>query len=298
MTNPDPFTDDELPTMFYSRFASAAMPEEQRVPEAVQQLARRGYVALSSGDLDAAECCFQEASVLQQADGPARSGMPQAFGRLGLVAAHRGDLPRAHDLFDLGLELARAQRTRLTAEDAMLLHNLGVVARMRGRHEEAARHYTGALAIKVAVLGADHPNVATTLAGLGFTLLQLRRPADALGHLERARRLLSASTDASTLVMARALLGIGHAQLQLARPGPAELRMREALALAESLHATTAQLARHRFGLACACWYRDADAGLALAARALGEAHRARPRDERLSVQINAWLDRRTTRAA
>src|SRR5688572_8161490 len=105
-------TAEESPTMYFSPVSTATRQDVLAdVVAEIRALERRGQVALSSGHRNAAEELFREASALRQrAGGAALSGLPQTFGRLGLVAVHRGDLQQAQDLFELGLDLARAQR--------------------------------------------------------------------------------------------------------------------------------------------------------------------------------------------
>lgn len=281
----------ESPTL-----ASAALPRTRGadpVPESVQSLDRRGYVALGSGELAAAEQHFRRAlQRRQRASGAERQGLPQAFGRLGLVAVHRGDLEAAQSLFELGVELARALRPRLLVDDAMLLQNLGL-ARRCGRLDEAERLHAEALAIKVASLGWSHPCVATTLTSQGYLALLRRRCAEALDCFERARMILERADGELSPDLAHVLMGAGRAHLHLAQAAAAERAFAAALQIRERLLAPVAQRSRSRFALACARWPRAPASARALAERALRDYATSRRPDPRLLQRMRAWLEQR-----
>lgn len=213
---------DESPTLYFSPVsqltevrAFAADPELLRRISASD---RRGQVALGSGDLAGAEACFAESLELRQRGGSAaQAGMPQAFGRLAVVALRRGQTQRARDLFELGLEIARALRTQLSADDAMLLQNLGYIARMAGDLDEAERCYASALSIKLLAVGERHSTVATTLCSQGMVLLRRGCPEAALAKFERAREIHEAATGTLSAGLGHVHMGTGSALLKLGR---------------------------------------------------------------------------------
>lgn len=289
---------DESPTLYFSPRSQLthvrAFAEDRALLERITASDRLGQVALASGDLAGAERAFSEALELRQrGGGSAQAGLPQAFGRLAIVALRGGQVARARDLFDLGMEIARALRTQLNVEDAMLLQNLGFIARMVGDLEEAERCYASALSIKLGVVGEAHPTVATTLCSQGMVLLRRGCPAAALLKLERAREIHEAATGGVSVGLGHALTGIGSALLRLERFAEAESCFRRALAIHEAIPVGRVRVARTRFFLARAVWRRDPHGARELVAQAIQE-YGQDPRDDSRPLDImRAWLERR-----
>ncbi|PCC70519.1 Tetratricopeptide repeat-containing protein [Nannocystis exedens] len=287
--------DDASPTLFFSPVsapvAGPESPVDERDADDLAAEERRGQVALGNRDLVAAEQHFRRALQLRQrCGGVARLGLPQAFGRLGVVAVYRGDLDHAKALFELGLELARALRPSLGVEDATLLHNLGFIARRRGQLQEAESCFVGALAIKVRVLGWAHASVATTLTSHGSVLLRQRRAAEALAHLERALLIFERCSGEAGPGLALVLMARGEAHLLLGQRDAAERSFVDALAVVASMPAPAALLVRGHFLLARARWPRDPAAARASALEARRRAlddRRGHPARVRV---IDEWL--------
>lgn len=295
--------DDLSPTLFYSPVAPlrehAGHGERAGVLRDIAARERRGHVALCSRDLAAAELYFTQALELRQRAGAwAHPGLPQIFGLLGVVAARRDDLHRAGILFELGLEVARTLRTRLTADDAMLLQNLGVVARRLGELDEAESHHAAALAIKIEALGPAHPSVATTLGSLGALLLQRGRFAEALGHFERAREIAARVGGEGSTCVAQWQLGSGNAHLQLGQNLQAERCFAAAADVYEAIPGAATRLAKSRMHLAQARWYRDPRGARRLVEHALHEYMSGARSDQRQVCRMQTWLEAHIERAA
>jgi hypothetical protein len=71
------------------------------------------------------------------------------------------------------------------------LQNIAAIAHRRGDLDEAAAGFARALSIKTVVLGADHPELATTLVNLGVVHRDRRRPARAATAFRRAGTVLA-----------------------------------------------------------------------------------------------------------
>jgi tetratricopeptide (TPR) repeat protein len=78
-----------------------------------------------------------------------------------------------------------------------------------------------AIALKEAELGKQHPDVAISLDGAGWTLVQLGRPKEALERIDRAIAIYEKRGDPSCQPLAGALLNRGDALLALGRTGEA-----------------------------------------------------------------------------
>ncbi len=294
---------DESPTLYFSPLSQ--LPNVRVLaddPELLVRIAasdRLGQVALSSGDLAGAEAAFAVSlEMRQRGSSTAQAGLPQAFGRLAVVALRRGQGHRARDLFELGLEIARALRTQLSADDAMLLQNLGYIARMAGDLDEAERCYASALSIKLLVVGESHSTVATTLCSQGMVLLRRGCPAAALLKFERAREIHQAATGALSAGLGHVHMGAGSALLKLGRAAEAERSFELALSVHEALPAARTQIARSRFFLARARWHRDPASARELAEQAIGEYCQDPRSDPRPLAIMRAWLERRRRAAA
>src|SRR5690606_5345468 len=106
------------PTLYYSPANRGSRNQdcqrcEPAVESEVEELERLGQSALSEGRLDEAEAQFRRALQRRQGAGlGGQHGLPQAFGRLGMVAVARGDKEGARELFELGVDLARGVRAQ------------------------------------------------------------------------------------------------------------------------------------------------------------------------------------------
>jgi tetratricopeptide (TPR) repeat protein len=69
----------------------------------------------------------------------------------------------------------------------MTLHNLAVLLRALGRHDEAEALYRRALALFRQALGPDHPKLITCLRSLARLLRDLGRTAEARALEDEAR---------------------------------------------------------------------------------------------------------------
>lgn len=294
---------DESPTLYFSPLSQ--LPQVRALaadPALLRQIAasdRAGQVALGSGDVAGAERAFAASLELRQrGNSEAQAGLPQAFGRLAVVALRRGQGHRARDLFELGLDIARALRTQLSVDDAMLLQNLGYIARMAGDLDEAERCYASALSIKLLAVGELHPTVATTLCSQGMVLLRRDLPAAALEKFARARQIHEAATGTLSAGLGHVHMGSGSALLRLGRFAEAERSFGQALAVHEALPVARTVIARSRFFLARARWHRDPVGARGLAEQALGEYSRDPRSDPRPLAIMRAWLARRALAAA
>jgi serine/threonine protein kinase/tetratricopeptide (TPR) repeat protein len=132
---------------------------------------------------------------------------------LGALSLNSGDFATAVTQFEQALVvLSRVQGVEGDVAD--IRYNLGVAQHLRGQFELALPHYRAALELTERMKGADHPDVAYPLTGLGGALVELHRNAEARQLLERALALRSregvAPVDIGELrfALARALLPV------------------------------------------------------------------------------------------
>ena len=100
---------------------------------------------------------------------------------------------------------------------AAMLANCGINQRIRGRFEPAETNTTNALAIKEAVYGPDHHEVASTLGNLGNIQQQLGRLEEAEATQRRALTIEEAVYGPDHHEVASTLGNLGNIQEQLGR---------------------------------------------------------------------------------
>lgn len=147
---------------------------------------------------------------------------------------------------------------------AGLHHALGVIELREGESSRAQVHLRRALDARVALLGADHPDVAESLRALGESELAAGLTPDAAERFARAATILEKSAPGDRVGLARALRLYAAATSLLADPAGAA----EALGRGESLLAN-ATSPNERMELAAMLHQRaelDADKGFFAAA--------------------------------
>ena len=109
----------------------------------------------------------------------------------GVQALKSGDLDSAESIFSDALHHG--------VKHAILYHNLGVIATLRGKHSEAVARFRQSLALQ--------PSFAPSRLLLGSSLLALRKNAEALMELQRAATLLPNEPQVH-LELGRAYIGL------------------------------------------------------------------------------------------
>jgi eukaryotic-like serine/threonine-protein kinase len=99
----------------------------------------------------------------------------------------------------------------------MSLHNIASIHQTKGDPVTALELYRKVLPVRETVHGSDDPYVANTLTGLGETLVDLDRPAEAIEPLERALRIRDAA-DPDPKERARTRFALARAQRQANAP--------------------------------------------------------------------------------
>ncbi|APR85637.1 two component, sigma54 specific, transcriptional regulator, Fis family protein [Minicystis rosea] len=193
-------------------------------------LRRRAEKTARDGDAEKARALAEKARVAAAGD---PVGEALALGTLGLVSlfgAAYADAERA-------LGEARARLAAVSVHDpeeiARIDHNLGVVALYRGRHEEAARAFERALAVKREL--GDRAGMRSCLLNLGLALARIGRLDDAdhaLGEAERLARSLGQTAGRGWVLAALADVAVRRRDAIIA-----ERRIAEAAALEQALPA-------------------------------------------------------------
>jgi eukaryotic-like serine/threonine-protein kinase len=134
-------------------------------PSVAASLYNLGIVRRHHGDLAGAETHFRQALALWRSQlGEEHPSVAASLNRLGMVMREHGELEDAEAYLRDALETRR--RLRDPRSIAESLENLGLLYRDQGEYEKAVSYLGAALDLHERVLGADHPDVATTRARL------------------------------------------------------------------------------------------------------------------------------------
>lgn len=170
-------------------------------PTVADTLANLANVSLALGDLDGAEQGYRAGVEMMDATDPGvGTSRAQAVMGLAVVAGSRGqaDPARTHYRDALASMPAGSEQHPTRAN---ILASFASLESREGDYEGAVRMAREALEIQAQVFGAEHPNIAVTLNGLGTSLQSLER-------YEEAKRVLQRSVD-----MHRALEGARSAKV-------------------------------------------------------------------------------------
>ena len=264
------------------RLLQAAPPAS---PELAMLLVRAGGLeARLFNRLDRGrELCLRGVAVAQQVRAPALVAMGQRF--LGNVASRQRDPDAAVAHFEQGLDAARAAGDR--GQEAMLLDNLGSVAILRSRHDDA-RALIGQAQALYRQLGR-WVNLAGSLMNLG--VIEGR-----LGDSARAQALLAESLEVSRAHgdvhgEAEVLVQIGLQHLEDGQAALAVPALRQAIVAAEGLDDVTLQAQHHELLARALAASADAAASRAAALQALALRRRLdTPRDVMQGLHVLAGV--------
>ncbi len=154
-------------------------------PDLVVPLNNLSSVVNMTGDHAGAREFALRALVIQKrmlgADSPE---LASSYNSLGAIADELGDDAEAREHYLQALEIWEVAKGREHAYVISALNSLGAIALRRGEFEQARGDYQRAATS--AVKGADPEDVARAFTGLGFALLGLEEPAQAVPKFERA----------------------------------------------------------------------------------------------------------------
>jgi tetratricopeptide (TPR) repeat protein len=159
----------------------------------------------------------------------------------------------------------------MATTSSSLLERAGTYLLLKPEFQTAKVYFERALAIRKAALGADHPEVATSLDGLGFTLRELWQLNQAVAHFERALAIRKAALGADHPEVATSLDGLGFTLRDLGDLHRSRSCFERALAIRETALGTDhpdVTIALDGLGLV-ACDLRDARTAKVFFERAL-----------------------------
>ncbi len=112
---------------------------------------------------------------------------------------------------------------------AMTQTNLGNAYRLSGKYKEAKSCYTQSLVFKELCLGKEHPDLISTLFGLGIISRSTGDPINAIKYYDRAYDIMSKNFQKDDHHVGRVLNNLGNAYAELGKYEKALKYLREAL---------------------------------------------------------------------
>lgn len=214
---------------------------------------QHGRMEHSRGRYGAARAMHERAMEIRRgALGEADPLLTRSFTLLGNISLIEDRLDESEWLYTQAYRTANKQYGHHHPATAVVLHNLGVLARRRGDLAAALCLYEHALTIKQECLGEDHPSVAATMANLGnLTRLQGDLRAS-MAYYGRAREIYEATEGGISHGLASTLVGMGRVHSDFGVTESAIFMFERALRIREALHVSPTQLAGCRYLLAVA----------------------------------------------
>jgi tetratricopeptide (TPR) repeat protein/predicted Ser/Thr protein kinase len=236
-------------------------------PIEAQARLRLGMLQLATAAYPAAEENLREAYFVARAEGDHDVALQAATQLVYLLGFH---VSRVEDAGEWGRH-AQAELPWVSAEveQASALNTLGVLALVRGQHQEAFTRCQRALLVWEQVLGPEHPRLAEALDNLGVILHVQGKYEESAAQHRRALAVSERALGATHPFVAYSLNNLGAALYLQGKPAEAAAPYGRALAVREhTLGAEHPLLA-------------DPLVGLALAHLATGRAAEALPLAER-----------------
>ena len=251
-------------------FDAPPVPHSEALNEA-EAFDEQGRLECSRGRYSAARAMHERALEIRRGVfGEADPLMARSLTLLGNLSLTEDRLDEAEWLYTQAYRAATKRHDHHPAA-AVVLHNLGVLARRRGDLGAALCLYEHALTIKQDCLGVDHPSVAATMANLG-NLKRLQGDLRAsMVYYGRAREIYEATEGGVSHGLASTLVGMGRVHLDLGVAESAVFMFERALRIREAMHVSPAQLAGCRYLLAVALGTSRAAEACALLVTALRE---------------------------
>ncbi|HWB76107.1 MAG TPA: serine/threonine-protein kinase [Nannocystaceae bacterium] len=152
-----------------------------------------------------------------------------------VVWSDQGDHDRALAGFRSALAFRDEHKSGIDETLATICNNVGSAYFAKADYGRAAGWFVQAHAIRIALVGPDHPDVTDTIVNLGNVLLALGRPEDALPHHRRALAVLERARGRDDASLRVVLNDVAVVLQELGRHDEALDSYRRALALWEQL---------------------------------------------------------------
>ena len=218
-------------------------------PDLAEPLASLTSLYCWTWSLEAAFACGERALRLIEPRGTCGL-LSRCLNNLALAHRQAGDLDRARELFERGLEVRRSLHGDFHIELVTILNNLGDLATEERRWDEAKAHLMESLRIRRALLSPHHPDLIYNYANLARLHAATQEWDSAIPLFERALEMSSRDSSSRGTMALGLAIDQGWCRLGCARHNPDEalkhLEVAEAL-FSKALEDTTSYgLARLR----------------------------------------------------
>ena len=160
---------------------------EHRAAELSDELGGLGQALTETGRYEAAdEAMLQAEALLTEALGPNHPRVVDQRLDRAALAVRRDDPDAARTLLEGAFDDLQAVYGPRHRKLALVSHNLGNLALRDLRTDDAAEHFSRAVAISRSSLGESHPGLARALVGLGSAALESGRYAESIPSFDEA----------------------------------------------------------------------------------------------------------------
>ncbi len=262
-------------------------PDHVGVANSLQMLAN---IHFYKGDYPKAELLLLRAIGIWEKTSPTSSDLFRILANLGGVYSQMGDLDKAEQFIQRGLEIQEKLAGADHPNVATVLNNLAIIAKTKGDNRKAEALYERAIAIREKALGPNDPQVARLLSNLGALYQERGDYVRAESVAQRALEIFEKTLGPGHPSLADPLINIGNVRYLTGELEKAEILYQRALQIARKAlgpeHPTVAhplnnlaEINRDRRDFAKAeSLYLEA---LAILVKKLGENH------SRVAAQLN-----------
>ncbi|HTL33054.1 MAG TPA: serine/threonine-protein kinase [Kofleriaceae bacterium] len=151
----------------------------------------------------------------------------------GLIALGRDEYLPAADHFRAAAAAQEKLGRSSMSEVARSLNNAGTALTWAGKFEDAKAAHEKALAMRIEMLGTEHPDVADSYHGLGILYDETGKPEEALAQFEKSAAITAKAYPPDSSHIAKALVSLGLVYGELERNDEALDNMKRALEIFE-----------------------------------------------------------------
>jgi tetratricopeptide (TPR) repeat protein len=258
-------------------------PATYNTTEAIEGL---GNTALALGQLDDARAQHERVLAIREGVSPDDPRVADSLINLGMVLVAQGHVDAARANYDRALALYKKAYGDAHPQVAVALRQR---AQLEMGTEAAVTDLDAALAITIAALGPDNPEVGVDHGNLGAAYAGLKRWREAQDHYRLAVANHEKTVGPQHEMTAMALTGLGQAMLER-HDAQAIPTLERALAIHAANHAVPAVSGAARLFLAQALWATDRTRARAEAAAAQHELADAKdPTSVQARTELEVW---------
>ena len=178
-------------------------------PSVARPLLNLGVSAMRLGDYTGARAYFERALAILEKSDPESGAMGNALGNLGMVMDELEEPERAIEYLERALHVLTKVNGDKSVPVARTLNNMGIAHELAGDYAGARDAYGRCLAIREAILPADHPDIASVLTNLGVLTMEMGDTRRAADLVRRALAIFTKSSGPGNSLTLKAQLNLG-----------------------------------------------------------------------------------------